>query len=178
MEPEDKIEVVNAPQEIWLNFGDLSDVVTGTVEYSELYASGEISWCYHEVDATDVRYVRADCYETRVKDLQTTLKLLTQDRAEIGNAREALAAYGVGEGSLHQGIVRLALKQNQEIERLRSDRDLEKQMRKDAEDRQTELEEGIERLKGLLREAAEDLDSCGKYSKAIAYNREAGGVTK
>ena len=81
MEPEEKIEVVNAPQEIWLNFGDLSDVATGTVEYSELYASGEISWCYHEVDVSDVRYVRADCYDEREKEIQR-LKGLLRDAAD------------------------------------------------------------------------------------------------
>jgi len=94
METDDKIEVVNAPEEIWLNFGDLSDVVTGTVEYSELYASGEISWCYHEVDVTDVRYVRADLHTALMKDLQkdqqTLLKLMAKDREEIERLKALL----------------------------------------------------------------------------------------
>ena len=134
MEPEEQIEVVNAPQEIWLCVGDLSDVITETVEFDELRNGGDVSWCNEQIEHWDVRYVRADCYDEREK--------------EIGNAREALAAYGVGEGSLHQCIVRLALKHNQEIER----------------------------LKGLLRDAADVIEDLDCYRIATKY-REAGQVT-
>lgn len=62
-EPDDEasppIQVTGAPDEIWLVYGDLSDLVEDT-SHAECCRSGEVTWCEDQQFSTDVRYVRAD----------------------------------------------------------------------------------------------------------------------
>lgn len=49
-------KVTEAPEEIWLNYGDIDRDCT----HAECYSSGEVTWCQDKVFESDVRYVRAD----------------------------------------------------------------------------------------------------------------------
>src|SRR5574337_1570431 len=48
--------VTNAPAEIWLVYGDLEHDDT----HANLYRDGDVTWCQHQIWASDVRYVRAE----------------------------------------------------------------------------------------------------------------------
>lgn len=65
--PDTPAVVVGAPENIWLNFGNLSEFRGQQVQYSDLYRSGDISWCQHSVDETDVKYIRADLVKDRAE---------------------------------------------------------------------------------------------------------------
>lgn len=48
--------VTDAPAEIWLVYGELEHDDT----HANLYRDGDVTWCQHQIWASDVRYVRAE----------------------------------------------------------------------------------------------------------------------
>src|SRR5574337_2236788 len=48
--------VTDAPAEIWLVYGELEHDDT----HANLYRDGDVTWCQHQIGASDVRYVRAE----------------------------------------------------------------------------------------------------------------------
>jgi len=160
--------VVRAPSDIWLTFGDLSEYAGLDVEYADILAAGDVSWCEDQIDVSDVRYVRADLYDKQAEEMEAvrhqadmtehTWKILNSLLAKICDTVK-----GKSEGVLH------------------SFHDLPELVKQQAEE--------IERLKAMLVEASDDLADWGGYAPEyfrekhklcddIRKYREAGGVTK
>lgn len=51
-----KQRVLDTPEEIWLVYGELEHDDT----HANLRRDGNVTWCEHQIEASDVRYVRAD----------------------------------------------------------------------------------------------------------------------
>jgi hypothetical protein len=59
-----RLKVTGAPDEIWLNYGDIERDCTHT----ECVRDGEVTWCEDSAFESDVKYVRADRLEAAEKD--------------------------------------------------------------------------------------------------------------
>ncbi len=63
--------VTDAPDEIWLVYGEL--IEDGA--HADLSSSGEVLWCEDKQFVSDVRYVRADRFDEVCACLEALLKL-------------------------------------------------------------------------------------------------------
>lgn len=52
----DAPKIIDAPDTIWLNYGDIERDCT----HAECYREGDVTWCQEPVFDSDVKYVRAD----------------------------------------------------------------------------------------------------------------------
>ena len=64
------LKVTDAPETIWLVYGDIERDCT----HAECARGGDVSWCEDSQFASDVRYVRADVSDERVRVLREALQ--------------------------------------------------------------------------------------------------------
>lgn len=64
------LKVTDAPETIWLVYGDIERDCT----HAECARGGDVSWCEDSQFASDVRYVRADVSDERVRVLREALR--------------------------------------------------------------------------------------------------------
>ena len=74
IEDEKPAVVVRAPSDIWLTVVLLADCAGCDVEFGDLR---EVSWCEDQIDVSDVKYVRADLFDEREKEIERLKGLLT-----------------------------------------------------------------------------------------------------
>jgi hypothetical protein len=74
IEDEKPAVVVRAPSDIWLTVVLLADCAGCDVKFGDLR---EVSWCEDQIDVSDVKYVRADLFDEREKEIERLKGLLT-----------------------------------------------------------------------------------------------------
>jgi len=83
--------VVNAPDQIWLCVGNLSDSLTETVEFDELRSGGDISWCNEQHGNETLTEVGNTCRATVLRRMALWV-------------RAVLACPGTGRDQLHKCV--------------------------------------------------------------------------
>ncbi len=73
-------EVSGAPESIWLCYGPIDEDCT----HDEAERGGDVSWCDTFVDESDVKYIRADRYATRIAERDALLA----ERDELAEGRD------------------------------------------------------------------------------------------
>lgn len=74
-------KIIDAPDTIWLNYGDIERDCT----HAECYREGDVTWCQEPVFDSDVKYVRADIGITSFADASTLARIaeLERENAEL-----------------------------------------------------------------------------------------------
>lgn len=86
-------KVLNAPESIWLCYGDMWD---GDAEHDDLCRhDDQVTWCDAQQDSADVRYVRADLHDA----LRAEVDYLKRYRFIV---RDLLAWYDNGDRTMHE----------------------------------------------------------------------------
>jgi len=92
----DTPKVIGAPDAIWLCYGDLPSDLVHPKNVS-IY-DDEITWCHHAIDASDVKYVRADMVMASLDALKDILRIAKAashghnfNNARIKRAEDAIA---------------------------------------------------------------------------------------
>lgn len=81
-------KVVDAPDEIWLVYGELEHDDT----HLNCCASGEVFWCEDSQFPADVRYLRADVSDARILGLEDLLR----EALETLTGPQAINCIGMG----------------------------------------------------------------------------------
>lgn len=113
--------VTDAPDRIWLQYGDIDRDCT----HAECYRDGDVTWCDHAIFDSDVEYVRADRLQAAVAEARAETEALKSDIADALTTiavyeAEARAAPGEGWTDADADAARLAL----ELECLLTDKDV------------------------------------------------------
>ena len=104
-QPNDECYTGTGPDELWLQLhGDCTpDELTEPVDYT----SGDVTWCWHRIHDSDVRYVRADLAQANA--LSPTYAELLAQRDELAKAlecvlRDHLVVHGVGDVEMQPSL--------------------------------------------------------------------------
>lgn len=92
-------KVIDAPERIWLNVGDIERDCT----FDEL-SSNEVSWCWHQVDQADVAYIRADTVPALIT------AAVERERVECAQDAYTLLSHGIWVGNEKANVMRDAIR--------------------------------------------------------------------
>lgn len=102
-QPNDECYTGTGPDELWLQLhGDCTpDELTEPVDYT----SGDVTWCWHRIHDSDVRYVRADLAQANALSPTYTELLAQRDElAELSKRYMRLFEGGMCGGKTAAGL--------------------------------------------------------------------------